>query len=403
VPAPRVLFVGGYPPNLIDGGGIILRGLLATIPPDKLTIACSDFMLKWLSQRPRDPGLLEARYVPVRSWISGGPLRRVALGALNTALIPRLTRTLERAAREADVILAVPWGNSLGSELFVAAFRAHERSGTPLVAFELDEWRASLGPSSGLAAGLLERAYHKRIVGAADAVMVVSDPMAEMFLARFGARSHVFPNAIDVDAASRGRDGERANAGEFRLLFTGSIYHPQAGAIRNVLKAIERRSEPTSLVVYTNQSRRLLSRLGVSSDRLKLEEPVPLEQIPDVLQTGDALLLPFSFAADQRTIVSTSYPTKTADYLASGVPILVHAPEYASVTRTAREGGWAETVSDAEPEQVRAAIDRLATDQAHRRSLARRALRRAHEFHDLAKRRDEFGDLLSSVTSVARG
>ena len=126
---------------------------------------------------------------------------------------------------------------------------------------------------------------------------------------------------------------------------------------------------------------------------------MPLDEIPYVLETGDALLLPYSFESSQRAIVSTSYPTKTADYLASGVPILVHAPEYASITRTARDGGWAETVSDEDPEALLVAINRLAADNTRRRELTDLALAHAREHHDLQASREQFAKLLTDVAS----
>ena len=62
-------------------------------------------------------------------------------------------------------------------------------------------------------------------------------------------------------------------------------------------------------------------------------------------------------------VVSTSLPTKTADYLASGVPILVHAPPYASIALAAAEGGWAEVVTDPDPAALGRSLDRLASDE----------------------------------------
>jgi glycosyltransferase involved in cell wall biosynthesis len=112
--------------------------------------------------------------------------------------------------------------------------------------------------------------------------------------------------------------------------------------------------------------------------------------MPELLATADALLLPFSFDGQEREVVSTSYPSKTADYLASGAPVLVHAPPYSSIARAAREEGWAEVVDAPDAALLVRALERLETDGARRRELASRALRVARERHDLKTRRAEF-------------
>ncbi len=102
------------------------------------------------------------------------------------------------------------------------------------------------------------------------------------------------------------------------------------------------------------------------------------------------LLLPFSFDEQQRTVVSTSLPTKTADYLASGVPVLVHAPPYATITHLASSEGWADVVDEPSIERLATALRRLANDKSLRKRLVENALRIARARYDLATRRAEF-------------
>jgi hypothetical protein len=59
---------------------------------------------------------------------------------------------------------------------------------------------------------------------------------------------------------------------------------------------------------------------------------VPVEQIP--LKLGEshiaAVLVSFTERPDIRSLIETSIYTKTVDYLASGTPTLIIAPEYAA-------------------------------------------------------------------------
>jgi glycosyltransferase involved in cell wall biosynthesis len=307
-------------------------------------------------------------------------------------IVVQTTISATRLASRDTTILATPYGGRFGSELFVGAYLAHRLSGAPLVIYEMDEWRASLvGALNERIPLMLEKFFHRRIARAARTVWVISDQMAEEFCARFSIKAKVLPGCVEVDKFARGRHGGRTHRDEFRLLYTGSISTPQAGAIRNVLRMIQ--SDPddrTSLVIYSSQSVDELARQGISGPKLRIERSVAPEKVPDILATADALLLPFSFDEQQRAVVSTSLPAKSAGYLASGVPVLVHAPPYATITRLARSEGWAEVVDEPSIERLASALRRLANDKSLRRRLVENALRIARARYDLATRRAEF-------------
>jgi glycosyltransferase involved in cell wall biosynthesis len=293
------------------------------------------------------------------------------------------------------VILAVPWSGEFGSELFGAAYLAHRRSGMPLVVYEMDEWRASLGPASGRVSRMLERLFHAPLLRAADSVWAISAQMADEFRRRFDVAAGILPNCVDVEQYSTA-SGRRTRNDEFRILFTGAVYGAQADAIRNVLQAIQ--AMPTgrfSLVLHTSQKADELAALGIAGLGLRIEPPVPLAAMPQLLATADALLLPYSFDSQQRGIVSTAFPSKTADYLASGVPVLVHAPEYATIALAARSEGWGLVVDRPDIALLQRSIAQLAGDNVLRDQLTEAALRTAWQRHDLSSRRAEFLESLA--------
>lgn len=373
-----------------------MRNLLREYPRKLLTVVTSDYEVRDLRRRGYADGLLDAPYVLVSTWrLNVRGLHRL-LRLLNAAkiMVPTAIRLAWRASGDAT-ILAVPYGAEYGSELFVAAYLAHRLSGAPLVVYEMDEWRSSLvgGGINGLISRTLERLFHRHILRSARTTWTMSEQMAKKLHGRFGVETKVLPACVEVDRYARGHQGQRASQGEFRLLFTGSIYTPQAGAIRNVLRAIQTMPDTqASLIIYSSQSEEEIAQQGVTGSRLSVERAVPIEEIPDVLATADALLLPFSFDNHQQAVVSTSLPSKTADYLASGVPILVHAPPYATVTRLARDGSWAAIVDVPSDEHLVAALRRLAKDEPFRKQLVRSALHIARSNYDLPTRRAEFVD-----------
>lgn len=391
---PKLLVVTGYPPSTAFGGGIVLRDLLRGYPRGRLTVVTSDYETRNVVRRGHADGLLDVPHVLIRTWRLNVRGAHRVLRLLNVVkiLVPTALGLAWRARRGAT-ILAVPYGAEFGSELFVAAYLAHRLSRVPLVVYEMDEWRASLVQEgiNGRISRTLEKLFHHRVLRAARKVWVMSDPMAVDLGVRFGVEAEALPSCVEVSEFDRGRQGERVDSDELRLLYTGSIYGPQAGAIRNVLEAI--RATPdlrASLIVYTSQSPDEIARQGLIGPNLRVERSVSAEELPDVLAKADALLLPFSFDEQQRAVVSTSLPSKTAGYLASGVPVLVHAPPYATITRLACREGWAEIVDEPGTEGLAAALRSLASNEPLRKRLVANALRAARERYDLATRRPQF-------------
>lgn len=395
---PQLIAVTGYPPTSV-GGGNIWRNLLRDYPNDRLTIITSGPLLDHLRQQGAGAGLLAVEHVGMYPWRSRLRGARRLLRSLNVAQVLPVACAIARRASRHSVILTMPWGGEFGSELFVAAYLAHRRSGAKLVVYELDEWRAALASGAARITRLLERVCHGRILKAASAVWVISEPLAEEFRARYGVMTRVLPNCVELERFARARPATTRAAGEVRVLYTGSVFGAQADALRNVLAALPQRSNAVyTLVVHTPNTAEELVALGLSGRGLRVEPAVAVDEMPDLLASADILALPLSFDPQYGAMVKTSLPTKTADYLASGVPILIHAPPHASVTRLARAEGWAEIVDEPSVDHVRAALERLATDDALRRRLRENSLRIARLRHDLRARREEF---ITSIRQAA--
>ena len=82
-----------------------------------------------------------------------------------------------------------------------------------------------------------------------------------------------------------------------------------------------------------------------------------------------------------RHIVETSIPSKIAEYLASGVPILAHAPSYSTVARYCRKYGCGLVVVEPNEDALREALMRLINDAALRHTLSAKGLESARKNH----------------------
>jgi hypothetical protein len=83
--------------------------------------------------------------------------------------------------------------------------------------------------------------------------------------------------------------------------------------------------------------------------------------------------------------LSTIFPTKTIEYLATGSPILVHCPEDYFLARFIRERGCGVVVSEREGDALDDAIDFLLTDSRKLRDMQEKAIAVTRDYFSIAR------------------
>ncbi len=101
-----------------------------------------------------------------------------------------------------------------------------------------------------------------------------------------------------------------------------------------------------------------------------------------------------SFAPSDRANMEMAFPSKLADYTATGVPLLIYGPSYCSAVAWARENPGVAEVVEAESD-LAAAIAKLADNPEHRRALGKRALETGREYFTHARVQQSFYQSLS--------
>lgn len=113
----------------------------------------------------------------------------------------------------------------------------------------------------------------------------------------------------------------------FVISFAGHVYWPHLESFKNLvecMKLLERDSVVLKMYVI-NPSEEIKSLIkDVKSIVL---DYLPREQLILEIQKSQLLFLPFSWNTQSPEIIKTASPAKFTDYLAAGVPFLVHAPK----------------------------------------------------------------------------
>ena len=380
----RTLYMCSAPPSSIAGAMVILRNLFQDFPPDRLWMLVTERAMRRVEIVDGQPLPWRCDTVPLPT-IEGHFIWRFHY-PLRAALIPIITRRAVEAIRrhQIEAIFSAPYD----AEMLVAAYLAHRRTGCDLHVYVMDDWVYNARRTHPLLGWLAER-YMPQIARSATRLWAISPAMAQDFANDYDVKAGILWHSVDLTAFGGARaQRKRSPDGVLTVVGLGSIYGVNLIPLRNLLAAIDRlRSDGDPALdwrfrLYTTQPAEWLTHLGISpTSWLEIQQASP-QEVPHVLAQADVLFLPLSFEEPWAQIVRTSFPTKLAEYLASGTPILVHAPSYATTVQYTRTHDCALIVDTQDSGALVGALRRLATDTGLRARLSANAVAVAERNHD---------------------
>jgi glycosyltransferase involved in cell wall biosynthesis len=97
--------------------------------------------------------------------------------------------------------------------------------------------------------------------------------------------------------------------------------------------------------------------------------------------------------------VKLSMPTKTAEYMISGVPICVLAPKDSALYKYAYEYNWAQTINSPNHSIIRTKLIEILENENLRQKLATNAMALAQKKHSIDVNKDLFYKLIINELS----
>jgi glycosyltransferase involved in cell wall biosynthesis len=228
--------------------------------------------------------------------------------------------------------------------------------------------------------------------------------MSAEYRIRYNKTFIPFHNPIVIDTWLPYSKKQWETNGVFRILYTGRVGNANGKAILFMAKVIDemnRSGNSMILDIYTPDTD-----TKKASDLRKLKgiriiNPVKYENMPSLLSSYDLLFLPLDFDSYGIRFAQFSMPTKSPEYMISGTPILVFAYNRTALTKYAKEGKWAYTVTEYKKEAIKQALLELNSDILLRMKIAERAKTMAVQNDDALKIREDFRKLLSVNMSLS--
>ena len=387
---PRLLYVGDVPVESSYHGSALLHRLLSDYPPEKLTILETAAPsqperrlpnVNYLSFPIGNPRWLNTRFHPYAvAWYSQ---KGVRLG-------PRVSGSLNGFALQGVLTVAHGFG-------WLTAANVAEQRNVPLHLMVHDDWPrvADVVPSFRKR---LDDEF-ARIYRQAQSRLCVSQSMSDHYQDRYGKPAQVIYPIRAADCQEF--DGPPAQLAQndtpFTIAFAGTInstgYIQALRAIQDALRSVGGR-----LLIFGPLTTQAAREVGLAGPDTTVCGLLTWSRLIERLRAeANALFVPMSFAAADRSNMEMAFPSKLADYTATGLPLLIYGPNYCSAIAWARENPGVAEVVEAE-EDLPTAVKRLANDPAWRVALGQRAVQVGRQYFSYDRVQQVFHQALSLMS-----
>jgi len=376
-----LVYVGDVPVEASYHGSALLHRLLSDYPPDRLTI------IETATESQPERRLPNANY-------TSHPIGKQRW--LNTRLHPYAVAWFTHAAQrvrlngfECEGVLTVAHGFG-----WLAAAQIASKRKAPLHLIVHDDWPRVAGIAPQFRNWLDDR--FASVYRQAQSRLCVSPAMSRFYEQRYGApaaviypsRSAVCPD-YDEPPAHLAR-----NDRPFTIAFAGTInsdgYIKALIALQEALKPVNGR-----LLLFGPLAPDVAQQIGLNGSNTDIGGLLSATDLLKRLRDeADALFVPMSFDASDRANMEMAFPSKLADYTATGVPLLIYGPSYCSAVAWARENSGVAEVVESEID-LSNAVTTLANNPDHRISLGKRALDTGREYFTHARVKQIFYQALS--------
>lgn len=208
----------------------------------------------------------------------------------------------------------------------------------PSVVHMMDDWPTTISNK-----GLFKRYWFKKIdsefrilLKKADVCLSISDAMSDEYRKRYDRAFTAFHNPIETDSWLKySKKSYGLNNGYITILYSGRIGIGIKDSLIEAAKAIDglvKKGHNIKLHIQTPLTNESLLRQMLGFECVVINPFASYEELPKLFSDADILLLANDFSDEGAEFLRYSMPTKASEYMISGTPILVYAPENAAVS-----------------------------------------------------------------------
>jgi glycosyltransferase involved in cell wall biosynthesis len=284
-------------------------------------------------------------------------------------------------------------------ELIRFTSQTHDLIKKPIVIHMMDDW-----PSTISETGLFKKFWYKKIdsefrllLNKTTLLLSISDAMAQEYNNRYGKSSVTFHNPIEIEFwKSHQRKSYELSAVPV-ILYAGRIGTGIQAALETMANTIDRvNKEFNKQVQFILQTKDQPTWID-NYKCLKYKNPVAYKELPKIFAEADFLYLPYDFSKESIKFIKYSMPTKAPEYMVSGTPIIMFAPEETALVQAAKSGNWAKVITENDIDKLLKAVIQLLTNEGERKQIALNAVKIAETKFNSKTVRNNFRETIASI------
>ncbi len=431
---PKVLILG-QPFNNNTGGGITISNLFNGWDREKIAVACSAYVLldnidtevcntyyqlgskeyKWrfpfnYLQRKYPSGLIrfdQNRIQDLR--IVKSKLRvKLIMNILNPVLEyfglyhyiikTELSEDICKWLTEFNPDVIYAQTATRDGILFCRAVHSYLKK--PLIFHMMDDW-----PSTISSPGLLKNYWQRKIdsefrvlLDKASVLMSISNEMANEYKIRYNRDFITFHNTIDLEFWKQSQRRNYELSENPTILYAGRIGLGIESSLELIVKAIEQVNREFNISIKFILQTQDCPRWIGSYNNVVHNNFVSYSDLPKVFSQADFLLLPYDFTPKSIKYIRYSMPTKAPEYMVSGTPIIIFAPEVTAIVKYARKEEWAKVITENKISEVAESIRQLIKSKDLRRQIGQNAIKTAEKNHNSTIVKNKFQEVIISLS-----
>jgi len=293
---------------------------------------------------------------------------------------PKLLRWIQNFKPE------VIYGHCTGINSVVFLLRLQEVLNIPLVLHLMDDW-SETNYRNGLLAKIIRPRFEiefNKLMQIADVRIAICEEMAKEYILRYQTPVSSLPMPVELDAYSATTRNNWAAGKPFRLRYGGRVGWAINDCLLDIAKSIHLLRQNGVDVVFdlvTFQTEEVPAEC-YTLNGVNVQLPGALVDLPRNQSEADVLIICYDFDPKSISQARYSMPSKLADCMASGTPILVYGPAGLPVVEYARRERWGKVVDTREPSVLQTAVCELIASASLRERFGHTARELALKRHD---------------------
>ncbi|WP_339923293.1 glycosyltransferase [uncultured Cyclobacterium sp.] len=269
----------------------------------------------------------------------------------------------------------------------------------PLIIHIMDDW-----PSFISSTGLFKKYWHNKIddelkllFNRADVLMGISDEMAKEYKMRYDKNFITFHNPINIEFWKQHQRSNYEINESCEILYAGRMGVGIESSLELIAEAVTKVNIELGInmrfVLQTQEKLNWFDKYMCVEHR----SFVQYNDLPRKFSEADFLVLPYDFMSNSIRYIKYSMPTKVSEYMISGTPIIVLAPEETAMVKYAQEFNWAKVFTKNDVALLSDGIINLVENKKERERIAQNAINVAEKNHDSNIVTKQFKQLICSL------